>query len=80
MDKNLQEYYEERFSMMATKGWKDLVEDIQAMFDAHNQLNSVNSPEDFWKRKGQVDILQWLLSLEKTSEQTYQELQDEETV
>ena len=50
------------------------------MYDAYNQVDSVNSPDEFWKRKGQVDILQWILSLKETSEQTYEELQNEETV
>lgn len=80
MDIELQRYYEDRFTMMSTQGWKDLVEDVKAMFDAYNQVDNINSPEDFWKRKGQVDILQWILSLEDTSEQTYKELQDEEAL
>ena len=80
MDIELQRYYEDRFTMMSTQGWKDLVEDVKAMFDAYNQIDSVASPDEFLKRKGQVDILQWILSLENTSEQTYKELQDEETL
>lgn len=80
MEQELQQYYEERFNMMSTQGWKDLIEDVQAMYDAYNQVDSVNSPDEFWKRKGQVDILQWILSLKETSEQTYEELQNEETV
>lgn len=80
MDQELQKYYEDRFSMMLTSGWVDFVEDVQAMLDAYNQVDGINSPDEFWKRKGQVDILQWILSLKQTSEQTYKELQDEEAV
>ena len=29
MNKELQQYYEDRFTMFTTKGWKDLVEDLQ---------------------------------------------------
>lgn len=78
MEQELQEYYENRFSTMSTQGWVDFIEDVQAMFDAYNSLDTVNSPEDFWKRKGQVDILQWLLSLKDTSTQTYEELLKED--
>lgn len=79
MNHELQEYYENRFSTMATIGWKDFIEDTQALFDTYNQVNTIDSFEEFNKRKGQLDILQWILSLKDVSEQTYKELQDEET-
>ena len=80
MDIKLQEYYEERFSTMATKGWADFIEDAQALFDAYNQISTVESHEELHKRKGQLDILQWILTLKDVSEQSYEELQDEEAV
>ena len=80
MDIKLQEYYEERFSTMATKGWADFIEDTQALFDAYNQISTVESHEELHKRKGQLDILQWILTLKDVSEQSYEELQDEEAV
>ena len=80
MDQKLQEYYEERFSTMSTKGWKDFIEDAQNMFDSYNAISTVESFEDFHKRKGQLDILQWILSLQQVSEQTYEELKDEKVI
>lgn len=80
MDRELQDYYESRFSMMSTKGWQDLIEDIQNLFDNYNKINTAESFEEFHKRKGQLDILQWLLSLKQVSEQTYEELKNEEVV
>jgi hypothetical protein len=80
MNKDLQTYYEERFNMMATKGWKDLIEDTQEMFDAYNKINTAETLEDLHKRKGQLDILQWILTLHQVSEQSYEELQNEETI
>lgn len=80
MDKKLQEYYEERFSTMSTKGWKDFIEDAQNIYDSYNAINTVENFEDFHKRKGQLDILQWILSLQQVSEQTYEELKDEKVV
>ena len=76
MDRELQEYYEERFSTMSSKGWKDLIEDVEQMYEATNQISSTDNFEGFHKRKGQLDILQWLLSLQQVSEQAYEELQD----
>jgi hypothetical protein len=80
MDKELQDYFENRFSTMATIGWKDFIEDTQALYDSYIQVSTVNSVEDLYKRKGQLDILQWVLNLKNVSEQTYKELQDEGTV
>lgn len=80
IEKVLQEYYEERFSMMSSIGWKDLIEDVQELFDTYNKINSTDSFEEFHKRKGQLDILQWILTLESVSEQTYEELKNEEVV
>lgn len=80
MDKELQDYFENRFSTMATVGWKDFIEDTQALYDSYVQVSTVNSVEDLYKRKGQLDILQWVLNLKNVSEQTYKELQDEGTV
>lgn len=78
MDQDLQKYYEDRFSMMSTQGWRDLTEDVQSMFDSYNKINTAETFEEFHKRKGQLDILQWLLSLKDVSEQTYDELQQED--
>ena len=80
MEKELQEYYENRFNMMATQGWVDLIEDVQDMFDSYNQINTADSLEELYKRKGQIDILQWMLTLKQVSEQSYEELQNEEVI
>lgn len=80
MDQELQKYYEDRFSTMATQGWQDLIEDVQNLFDTYNKINTAESFEEFHKRKGQLDILQWILSLKSVSEQTYEELKNEEVV
>lgn len=80
MDQELQKYYENRFSTMATQGWQDLIEDVQNLFDTYNKINTAESFEEFHKRKGQLDILQWILSLKSVSEQTYEELKNEEVV
>jgi hypothetical protein len=39
MNRELQDYYENRFAMMSTQGWKDLVEDIQVGRIVHHELD-----------------------------------------
>jgi hypothetical protein len=74
MDNKLQAYYEARFSMMATEGWKDLVEDAQNFFDGLNRVAAIQNENDLFMKKGQLDVLQWLLSLKDSSAQTYEQL------
>ena len=77
MDEKLQAYYEARFSMMATDGWKDLIEDAQKIFDALNNVLPIQNESELQLKKGQLDILQWLLSLKGSSEQSYEQLMND---
>lgn len=80
MDKVLQKYYEDRFSMMTTEGWKDLVADAQVMLDTYNTLESVSTEKDLWFKKGQLDILRWLVELKGVSERAWEELNAEKNI
>lgn len=62
--------------MMATVGWADLMEDAQKMFDTYNSLSGVNDELTLRIRKGQLDILNWLLTLKEVSEKSYEELNE----
>jgi hypothetical protein len=74
IDKKLQEYYESRFSMMSTQGWQDLMEDAQTMFNSLNHVLSIQNEADLMVKKGQLDLLQWLITLKPASEQAYEQL------
>jgi hypothetical protein len=74
IDKKLQSYYENRFSMMSTEGWQELMEDAQVMFDSLNHVLSIQNEADLMVKKGQLDLLQWLLTLKPVSEQAYEQL------
>lgn len=77
MTPDLKKYYEDRFTMTASQGWIDLLEDIQIMLDNYNNLTTINSVEDLYKRQGQIDILNWIKSLREVSERAYEELNAE---
>lgn len=80
MNKDLEQYYEERFSMMATKGWSDLLEDVQKMYDARNHVLAIQSEQDLHFKKGQLDVLQWILTLKQTSEEVFEQLKSGDSV
>lgn len=76
MTPELQRYYEQRFDMMASEGWNDLMEDVKAMLDATNTLDGVK-PEDVRFKQGEISIMKWLLTLKATSESTFEDLKRE---
>ncbi len=79
MDKKLQSYYENRFSMMATAGWQDLMEDAQQLFDSLNQVLPIQNETDLQLKRGQLDILNWLLNLKPASEAAFEQLMSGDT-
>lgn len=78
MDRELQKYYEERFSMMATKGWNDLIEDVEEMRKSVDCLGGVQTQEQLWFKKGELSIINWLINLKKTSEEAYDSLLEDQ--
>lgn len=76
--KSLLNYYENRWEMMSTVGWKEFMEDTQNLYDSYDQLSSVTSHDDLLFKKGQLDILSWILTLKEVSEETYKQLQEAE--
>jgi hypothetical protein len=76
MTPELQKYYENRFSMMATDGWSDLIEDIDNMVNALNNISTVQDEKDLQFKKGELSILVWLKNLREASERAYEELNE----
>ena len=77
MDKELQTYYEARFDMMSTKGYKDLLADVEVMIEERNNLMATQSLEDLNFRKGQLDVLHWIRTLKKLSEEAWEQMNNE---
>jgi hypothetical protein len=76
----LQKYYEEQFSMFATAGWKDLLEDLKVLEDSVNTLSTVDNEQTLFFRKGQLDILELLFQRKAMCEKAYEDLQNEKDV
>ena len=77
MDKELQAYYEARFEMMGTQGYLDLVADVEGMIEQSGNLMATKSLEELHFRKGQLDILHWIRTLKKLSEEAWEQLNNE---
>ena len=74
MNKELQDYYESRFEMMSTQGWKDLVEDVDKIIVSLNNISVVSDEKDLQFKKGELSILTWLVNLKEISERAYEEI------
>ena len=79
MNKELQQYYEDRFTMFTTKGWKDLVEDIETI-KATIKIEDIQDEKTLFARRGELRIMNWLINLKDVSEQAHQDLENEDTV
>lgn len=76
MTPELQKYYEQRFSMMASEGWKQLLEDIDNMIEPLNNIATISDEKSLQFRKGELSILIWLKNLKEVSERAYEELNE----
>ena len=78
MNRELQDYYENRFAMMATRGWSDLLEDLQLMIDSTDTIGGIETTEQLHFRKGEMSIMNWIKTLKESSTEVYEQLQQEE--
>ena len=77
MDKELQTYYEETFSTMATQGWTFLMEDLEKLKQQIENIRTVEDAQQLYYRQGQLDILDLMFNRKKTCEEVYDQLQGE---
>ena len=73
------EFYERRFDLFALKGWTDLIEDFEQLKKNLEDLAQISTEQDLWYRKGQVDMINYLIQLKTLTEQAYEELINEDT-
>jgi hypothetical protein len=76
MQHDLQKYYEDRFDMFSRPGWRDLMEDVDVMLEAMNNVSTIADEKSLQFRKGEISILIWLKTLKGVSEQAYEELNE----
>jgi hypothetical protein len=76
MNQELQKYYDERFSMMSTQGWIDLMEDVDKMIEPLNNISTIADEKSLQFRKGELSILIWLKNLKQVSERAFEDLNE----
>jgi hypothetical protein len=76
MTPELDKYYSDRFSMMASEGWKELLIDIDNMIVSLNNISVIQDEKSLQFKKGELSILTWLKTLKQVSEVAYEELNE----
>ena len=74
MTPELEKYYSDRFDMMSTEGWKDLMEDVDKILASLNNISVISDEKDLQFKKGELSILSWLRNLKQISERAYEEI------
>jgi hypothetical protein len=76
MSPDLQKYYEDRFDLFSRQGWLDLMEDVEVMLEAMNNVSTIADEKSLQFRKGEISILTWLKTLKGVSERAYEDLNE----
>ena len=70
------QFLEDRLSMMETEGWRDLIQDLENLENSVGNIDTMNSEQDLWFAKGQLYMINFLLSLHTATNLALEELQD----
>ena len=62
--------------MMETEGWRDLVQDLENIEKNVRDIDTLLDVKDLWNAKGQLYMINFLLSLDTTTNLALEELQD----
>ena len=61
-------YYQDLFELYPTAGWGRILEDMMRLAEVYNRVTDVETREQLWFRKGQLDIIQQLLTHQDRTE------------
>lgn len=74
MNQKLEKYYNDYFDLFGTDGWKQLMEDLSENSKVINNVRATKDSEDMYFRKGQLNVLDYMLNLQDTMETSYKEV------
>ena len=76
MPKTDEAFLSDRLDLTRSEGWLDLVEEIENLERSITNIDNINSEQDLWAIKGQLRIINFLLSLDTATPLALEELQD----
>jgi hypothetical protein len=76
MDRESEKYYEAFKDMFSTEGWKILQDEMKSNALQINSVEAAKDNDDMFFRKGQLNIIAFILNLETTVEHMVNEGQE----
>jgi len=76
MPKTDEAFLSDRIQMTRSEGWYDLVEEIENLEGSITNIDNINSEQDLWAIKGQLRIINFILSLDTSTTLALEQLQD----
>ena len=76
MDQETQQYYDNYFTLFSTDGWQQLIEELKQNALVINSVEATKDANDLYVRKGQLNVLAYLLNLEAATNTNYDELKN----
>lgn len=73
MDKAEEQYFNDLQDMFMTAGWKQLLEELSANALQINSVKATKDNDDMFFRKGQLNIISFLVNLESTIDHLQEE-------
>ena len=74
LDQETEQYYNKYFDLFRTDGWKQLIEELTQNAVVINSVEATKDENDLFVRKGQLNVLAYLLNFETTTNNNYDEL------
>jgi len=68
-----EQFLNDRLTMMESDGWLDLIQDLTNIEQGVKNIDTMNSEKDLWEAKGQLRILNLILSLENVTKITLEQ-------
>ena len=75
MNKETESYYNKYFDLFRADGWKQLIEELTQNALVINSIEAVKDKDDLYVRKGQLNVLAYILNFEATINNNFEELQ-----
>ena len=74
LDQETEQYYNKYFDLFDNDGWKQLIEELQQNALVINSVEATKDSNDLYVRKGQLNVLAYLINCEAATNNNYEEL------
>ena len=71
MDIDTRRFFDERYALFETDGWRTLLnEEVKTLIEANESLYDITDIKTPYMRKGALQVLNWLANLEELTRNT----------